>query len=943
MSAVWCDEPEGGGSKSHFSNLLRRILRGAQVVRGSGERMALISWRSLGPMWLAIAVAIALAAEPCHAQSAATSSFNHFTTGFPLTGAHSSVDCGSCHTNGRFKGTPTQCFACHNGVNAQGKSQAHPKTTNFCEGCHQTSVWRNLPFIDHVQATAPCADCHNGTIALGKPANHVVTAAPCDGCHKSTANFGGATTFNHAGIVTGCASCHDGATALGKPANHVPTVAPCETCHKSTVTWLGAVFTHAATDVNCSSCHNGSGAAGLTSPPHIPVTGVQCSNCHTNTAPSFVTYTMNHSAVSASRCDSCHNGSYTGEGTKGALGTASLPGHVATGGKDCITCHASAATGFTSWSGGVFTHAATDTNCSSCHNGTTATGHTTPPHIPVTGVQCSNCHTNTAPSFTTYTMNHSAVSASRCDSCHNGSYTGEGTKGAVGTASFPNHVATNGKDCITCHASAATGFTSWTGGVFTHAATDTNCSSCHNGTTAAGLTTPPHIPVTGVQCSNCHTNTAPSFVTYTMNHSAVSASRCDSCHNGSYTGEGTKGALGTASLPGHVATGGKDCITCHASAATGFTSWSGGVFTHAATDTNCSSCHNGTTATGHTTPPHIPVTGIQCSNCHTNIGAELCNVHDESLGGERQPLRLLSQRLLHGRGDQGRPRHRLSAGARRDQRQGLHHLPCRRRHRLYQLGGRRVHPCSHRHQLFELPQRHYRDRPDHTAAHSGERGSVQQLPHQYGAELHKLHNESLGGERQPLRLLSQRFLHRSGHQGRARDGFVRRSRSNQWYGLRHLPCQRGHRLHQLDRRQIYSCGHRHQLLELSQWHHGDRAYHAAAHPGDGRSVQQLPHQYRAELCDLHDEPLGGEREPLRLLPQWLVHRRGDQGCARDWILPWSRRHQRQGLHHLPCQRRHQASPAGLGVCSRTQPPTPIARAVTMALRQPGLPRRRTSR
>ena len=203
--------------------------------------------------------------------------------------------------------------------------------------------------------------------------------------------------------------------------------------------------------------------------------------------------------------------------------------------------------------------------------------------------------------------------------------------------------------------------------------------------------------------------------------------------------------------------------------------------------------------------------------------AELCDVHDESLGGERQPLRLLSQRLLHGRGDQGRPRHRLSAGARRDQRQGLHHLPCRRRHRLYQLGGRRVHPCSHRHQLFELPQRHYRDRPDHTAAHSGERGSVQQLPHQYGAELHKLHNESLGGERQPLRFLSQRFLHRSGHPGRARDGFVRRSRSNQWYGLRHLPCQRGHRLHQLGRRQIYSCGHRHQLLELSQWHHGDRA------------------------------------------------------------------------------------------------------------------------
>ena len=68
------------------------------------------------------------------------------------------------------------------------------------------------------------------------------------------------------------------------------------------------------------------------------------------------------------------------------------------------------------------------------------------------------------------------------------------------------------------------------------------------------MTTPPHIPGDGVQCSNCHTNTAASFVTYTMSHSAVSAIRCNSCHNGSYAGEGTNGAQGTASYPNHVAT-----------------------------------------------------------------------------------------------------------------------------------------------------------------------------------------------------------------------------------------------------------------------------------------------------------------------------------------------------------------------------------------------------
>jgi hypothetical protein len=353
----------------------------------------MISLRSLGLRLLVVAVAVVLVSTHGRAQTALSSSFNHFLTGFPLTGAHSSVDCASCHVNGRFKGTPTQCFACHNGATATGKSQAHPQTTNLCESCHLTTTWREMRFIDHAQATGACASCHNGTIALGKSANHLVTAAPCGNCHQSTVSFGGATVMNHTGIQTGCASCHNGTSAMGKPANHVPTTLACESCHKSTVTWLGGTFTHAATDTNCASCHNGTTATGMATPPHVPVTGVQCSSCHTNTATSFVTYVMGvpgHTAVSASRCDACHNGSFTGEGTTGAFGTASFPGHVPTSGADCITCHASAASTFASWAGGKFTHSASDTNCSSCHNGTTATGMKTPPHIPVTGVQCSN-------------------------------------------------------------------------------------------------------------------------------------------------------------------------------------------------------------------------------------------------------------------------------------------------------------------------------------------------------------------------------------------------------------------------------------------------------------------------------------------------------------------------------------------------------------------------
>ena len=573
----------------------------------------------------------------------------------PVTG----VQCGNCHTNTATSFvtytmthsavSAARCDSCHNGsYTSEGTKGAlgtasyagHVATTGRdCITCHASAATTFTSWAGAVYAHQPsdtnCSSCHNGTIATGNttPPHIPMTGVQCSNCHTNTATSFATYTMTHSAVsASRCDSCHNGSYtsqgtkgALGTAsyAGHVATGGQdCITCHAAAATtftsWSGATYAHKPSDTNCSSCHNGTTATGNTTPPHIPVTGVQCSNCHTNTATSFATYTMTHSAVSASRCDSCHNGSYTSQGTKGAQGTASYPGHVATSGRDCITCHAAAATTFNSWAGGTYAHQPSDTNCSSCHNGTTALGLTTPPHIPTGVVQCSNCHTNTAASFTTYTMTHAAVSGSRCDSCHNGSYTGEGTKGAQGTASYPNHVATAGRDCSVCHASAATTFTSWAGGGYVHSPTDTNCSTCHNGTTATGLTTPPHVPVSGVQCSNCHTNTAPNFVTYTMTHSAVSASRCDSCHNGSYTGEGTKGAQGTASFPGHVATSGKDCITCHANAASGFVSWSGGTYVHLPTDTNCSSCHNGTTATGLTTPPHIPVTGVQCSNCHNN-------------------------------------------------------------------------------------------------------------------------------------------------------------------------------------------------------------------------------------------------------------------------------------------------------------------------------------
>jgi hypothetical protein len=170
-----------------------------------------------------------------------------------------------------------------------------------------------------------------------------------------------------------------------------------------------------------------------------------------------------------------------------------------------------------------------------------------------------------------------------------------------------------------------------------------------------------------------------------------------------------------------------------------------------------------------------------------------------------------------------------------------------------------------------LPQRDDGDRYDHAAAHPGDGRSVQQLPQQYGSKLHDLHDESYGGQHQPVRRLPQRFLYQPRHEGCAGHGIVRRPRADQWRRLHNLPRQRGLNVHQLDGGGSRTCGDRHQLLELPQRDDGDRQYHAASHPDDRDSMQQLPHQYGSELYDLHNEPHGGQRQPVRCLPQRFLH------------------------------------------------------------------------
>lgn len=215
--------------------------------------------------------------------SIAQSTFDHYATGFRLDGAHRFADCESCHTDGIFAGTPTQCSGCHtqaSRINATSKPPVHIMATDRCDACHRPNVWAAVNRVDHLEVQGTCISCHNGQKAGGKPPNHLQTDNQCDNCHRTTAWSPAA--FDHATIVSGCATCHNGATASSKPPTHIAATNLCEDCH-NTVMWspVGRVD-HLQVLGTCSSCHNGVTATGQ-HPQHVPTTE-ECDSCHNTIA-----------------------------------------------------------------------------------------------------------------------------------------------------------------------------------------------------------------------------------------------------------------------------------------------------------------------------------------------------------------------------------------------------------------------------------------------------------------------------------------------------------------------------------------------------------------------------------------------------------------------------------------------------------------------------------
>jgi hypothetical protein len=253
--------------------------------------------------------------------------FDHAKVTFKLTGKHTPLDCGACHTGARsitdLKATPQECYSCH------AKDDAHKgQFGTACGTCHTTDGWLPATF-DHSLTKFPltgahlklvCTQCHTS-------ADFTSLSTDCYSCHaKDDAHKGQ--------FGTDCGTCHTTDAWLPATFDHSLTKFPltgahaalaCTQCHKN------GVFTTLPTD--CASCHpDPSFHAGL-------FAGMSCDQCHNTSAWSPATFNLSHpnscgevtcinhenatcrdchnANLSTSTCLKCHDSNNPGDGGGG--------------------------------------------------------------------------------------------------------------------------------------------------------------------------------------------------------------------------------------------------------------------------------------------------------------------------------------------------------------------------------------------------------------------------------------------------------------------------------------------------------------------------------------------------------------------------------------------------------------------------------------------------
>jgi hypothetical protein len=259
-------------------------LFGALLPSRYGKSTTAVSREMMKRLLLVVVLLFAAVPLWTEAQSRFNPDFDHFTTAFPLEGAHATVACEDCHVGAVFLGTPTQCNGSHSQggrIAASAKPVNHVLSAETCDDCHRAVAWAPIVRMEHDSVYATCATCHNNVYTVGKPPDHPRTQSDCGSCHRALA-WRPVLNFDHFGISDNCVSCHNGSDSIGKSATHVATTNVCEDCHVTAAFAPVVRVDHLQVLGACATCHNGLAALGKP-PDHIP-SDSNCNDCHSTAA-----------------------------------------------------------------------------------------------------------------------------------------------------------------------------------------------------------------------------------------------------------------------------------------------------------------------------------------------------------------------------------------------------------------------------------------------------------------------------------------------------------------------------------------------------------------------------------------------------------------------------------------------------------------------------------
>ena len=273
----------------------------------------------------------------CHTQASwKTTKFDHAKEAkFPLLGRHNVIECGSCHTSGRFEDKlPRTCVGCH------GADDSHARRFGEdCDSCHGNEHWSGVDY-DHAAKTKfallgqhaklDCHACHTAGVKTQK------LGSDCVSCH--------AAQDPHAGALKGgCDSCHGNEAwrqdirfdhdLTDFPLLGMHVLVSCAQCHAS------KAFKGAARD--CLGCHQQNDV-------HKGGLGRDCAACHSSN--SWRAWEFDHAKQ-------------TGFALTGAHGKAK-----------CVDCHRQPAA-----------EVKLAKDCAACHRKDDV-------HLGQYGAQCQRCH-----------------------------------------------------------------------------------------------------------------------------------------------------------------------------------------------------------------------------------------------------------------------------------------------------------------------------------------------------------------------------------------------------------------------------------------------------------------------------------------------------------------------------------------------------------------------